>query len=104
MIEQVLRPIFLCLEFQASQKTQVLATQLAITRDELLASGVPQTMDRRLIQAKQKDYLIDKEGNVSPGRFEWLLYLQIPNKLKGQLHLPTVIKFRSLQDDLVSID
>ncbi|MEL0587551.1 MAG: Tn3 family transposase [Candidatus Thiodiazotropha sp. (ex. Lucinoma kazani)] len=102
LIEQVLRPIFLCLEFQASQKTQVLAVQLATTRDELLASGVPQTMDRRLIQAKQKDYLIDKEGNVSPGRFEWLLYLQISNKLKGQLHLPAAIKFRSLQDDLVS--
>jgi len=31
-----------------------------------------------------------------------LLYLQIPNKLNGQLYLPTVIKFRSLQDDLVS--
>ncbi len=102
LIERVLRPIFLCLDFQATQKTQALAAQLAITKGELSVSGIPHIMDRRLIQTKQKDYLIDKEGNVSPDRFEWLLYLQIPNKLNGQLHLPTVIKFRSLQDDLIS--
>jgi len=102
LIKRVLRPIFLCLDFQATQKTQALAAQLAITKGELSVSGIPHIMDRRLIQTKQKDYLIDKEGNVSPDRFEWLLYLQIPNKLNGQLHLPTVIKFRSLQDDLIS--
>jgi len=61
-------------------------------------------MDRRLIQPKQKDYLIDKEGNVSPDRFEWLLYLQIPNKLNGQLYFPTVIKFRSLQQETDFLD
>jgi hypothetical protein len=76
--------------------------QLAITKDELSTGGTLYSMDRRLIQPKQKDYLIDKEGNASPTRFEWLLYLQIPSKLNGQLYLPTVIKFRSLQDDLVS--
>lgn len=102
LIERVLRPIFLCLDFQATQKTQVLAAQLAITKGELSVNGILHIMDRRLIQTKQKGYLIDKEGNVSHNRFEWLLYLQIPNKLNGQLHLPTVIKFRSLQDDLIS--
>ena len=56
----------------------------------------------RPIQPRQKDYLVDEVGKVSPDRFEWLLYLQIPNKLNGQLYLPTVIKFRSLQDDLVN--
>ncbi len=101
-LEKVLRPIFLCLNFQATQNTQALAAQLAITKDELNNGGTLHTMDRRLIQRKQKDYLIDKEGNASQDRFEWLLYLQIPSKLNGHLYLPTVIKFRSLQDDLVS--
>lgn len=102
LLEKVLRPIFLCLTFQATHKTQALATQLAITKSELSVGSTLHTMDRRLIQAKHKEYLVDKEGNVVPNRFEWLLYLQIPNKLNGQLYLPTVIKFRSLQDDLVS--
>ena len=102
ILVKVLRPIFLCLDFQATLKTQALGVQLAITKDELSTDGMIYTMDRRLIQPKQKNYLIDKEGNASPTRFEWLLYLQIPSKLNGQLYLPTVIKFRSLQDDLVS--
>jgi len=51
---------------------------------------------------KQADYLIDDSDNVIPSRFEWLLYLQIPSKLKGQLHLPGIIKYRALQDDLVN--
>ncbi|MCP4236008.1 MAG: Tn3 family transposase, partial [Aestuariibacter sp.] len=102
LLEKVLRPLFLCLAFQATEKTQALATQLATTKDELSTGAILQTMDRRLIQPKQKEYLVDEEGNILPDRFEWLLYLQIPNKLNGQLYLPTVIKFRSLQDDLVS--
>ncbi len=102
LLDSILRPIFLCLDFQSTQKTQVLAAQLAITKSELIADGRLHTMDRRLIQAKQKDYLVDQEGNVLPSRFEWLLYLQIPSKLNGQLYITNVIKLRSLEDDLVS--
>lgn len=102
LLEKVLRPIFQCLAFQATENTQALATQLAVTKGELATGAILQTMNRRLIQPKQKAYLIDQENNVLPDRFEWLLYLQIPSKLNGQLYLPTVIKFRSLQDDLVS--
>lgn len=103
ILEKLLRPIFLCLEFQGTQTTQALAAQLAITKDELsTCDSIHRTMDRRLIPPKQKDYLVDKENNVSLNRYEWLLYLQIPSKLNGQLYLPNVIKYRSLQDDLVS--
>jgi len=101
-LEKVLRPIFLCLDFQGTQKTQALAAQLAITKDELSAGVALHTVDRRLIQPKQKDYILDEAGKISSERFEWLLYLQIPNKLNGQLYLPTVVKFRSLQEDLVN--
>tara|TARA_B100001778_G_scaffold234703_1_gene195622 strand:+ start:204 stop:923 length:720 start_codon:yes stop_codon:yes gene_type:complete len=101
-LEKVLRPIFLCLDFQGTEKTQALVAQLATTKDELSTGITLHTMDRRPIQPRQKDYLVDEVGKVSPDRFEWLLYLQIPNKLNGQLYLPTVIKFRSLQDDLVN--
>ena len=102
LLESVLRPIFLCLDFQGTRKTHALAIQLAITKSELMTDGILHTLDRRLIQAKQKDYLIDEKNNVLPSRFEWLLYLQIPGKLNGQLYLPNVIKLRSLEDDLVS--
>jgi TnpA family transposase len=102
LLEGVLRPIFLCLDFQATENTQALATQLAITKSEQASNGTLDTMDRRLIRPKQKAYLIDERGEVLASRFEWLLYLQIPGKLNGQLYLPNVVKLRSLEDDLVS--
>lgn len=101
-LENVLRPLFLCLNFEASQRTQAFAAQLTIIKEELSADGALHTIDRRLIKNREKDFLIDKEGKVSPSRFEWLLYLQIPSKLNGQIYIPTIIKYRSLQDDLIS--
>jgi len=73
LLEKVLRPIFLCLTFQATHKTQALATQLAITKSELSVGSTLHTMDRRLIRPTQ-GVPVDKEGNVVPNRFEWLLY------------------------------
>lgn len=78
LIETVLRPLFLCLDFEATATTRGLAAQLAATKAELLAGSVTRTYDRRLIQKKQVDYLTDDNGDVIPSRFEWLLYLQIP--------------------------
>lgn len=101
-MDALLRPVFLCLDFEATAKSQAFTAQLLITKAELLAGGHPRTYDQRLIEKKQADYLIDNNDNVIPSRFEWLLYLQIPNKLKGQLHLPGIIRYRALQDDLVS--
>ena len=102
LMETLLRPLFLCLDFEATAKSYALTAQLSITKTELLTSNSPSTCDRRLILKKQADYLIDDSDNVIPSRFEWLLYLQIPSKLKGQLHLPGIIKYRALQDDLVN--
>ena len=101
-LHRVLRPIFLCLTFEPTEKTQALAAQLAITKEELLEHKALHSTDSRLILGKHKPYLIDLDDNVRSDRFEWLLYLQIPNKLTGQLHVPNVIKYRSLQDDLVN--
>ncbi|MFK7731190.1 MAG: Tn3 family transposase [Pseudomonadales bacterium] len=101
LIDSLLRPIFLCLDFEATAKSHALTAQLSVTKAELLNGDFPGTYDRRLIQNKQAPYLIDDNDNVIPNRYEWLLYLQIPNKLKGQLHLPGIIKYRALNDDLV---
>lgn len=101
-LHRVLRPIFLCLSFEPTDKTMTLATQLAITKNELQTQRALTTVDRRLIPAKHKAYLANEDGSLEVGRFEWLLYLQVPDKLKGQLHIPNVTKYRALQDDLVS--
>jgi len=101
LMDTLLRPIFLSLEFEATAKSHALTAQLSVTKAELLTGGLPRTYDRRLILKKQAAYLTDDNDNVIPSRFEWLLYLQIPNKLKGQLHLPGIIKYRALHDDLV---
>lgn len=68
--EKLLRPIFLCLEFQATQKTQASAAQLEITKNELVTDDELHSIDRRLIPDKHKVYLTDSEGIVSPSRFE----------------------------------
>lgn len=102
LIDSILRPIFLGLEFEATDKSLALTEQLMTTQTELSVGGWPRTFDRRLITKKQQDHLIDENNNVIANRFEWLLYLRIPNKLKGHLHLPGIIKYRALQDDLIS--
>ncbi|OZS41228.1 hypothetical protein ASV53_24985, partial [Photobacterium sanguinicancri] len=41
------------------------------------------------------------DGSIDKSKYEWFLYLQIPNRLNGQLTLPEVIRYRALEDDLV---
>lgn len=43
-----------------------------------------------------------ENGDIKPDRYEWFLYLQIPSRLNGQLTLPNVTKYRSLDADLIS--
>lgn len=50
LIEQLLRPVFLCLECQAGKGSEALVTQLKTTKTELLAGNTLQTMDSTLIQ------------------------------------------------------
>ncbi len=101
-LKRVLRPIFQCLSFEPTDKTLALTTQLAITKNELLTHKALSSADLRLIPTKLKAFLTNEEGDLEMGRFEWFLYLQIPDRLKGQLHIPLVTKYRALQDDLVS--
>ena len=102
LINTTLRPIFLCLDFEATASTTALAEQLIAVKSQHMTVNIHPIYDRRLIPKKQSEYLVDRDGNVNAGRYEWLLYLLIPNKLKGQLHVPGVVKYRALSDDLVS--
>jgi TnpA family transposase len=53
------------------------------------------------VPARQRPHLRNKQEQPDPGRHEWALYQQIPRRLNGQLTLPDVAKYRSLEDDLV---
>ena len=101
LIERLLRPIFLSLEFQASTTTQTLASQIAVSQRELQTSQSLLTFDRRLIRPKQQPYVVI-DNSVNENRFEILLYLMVQSKLDGQLYIPNAIKYRALQDDLIS--
>ena len=101
LVDTPLRPLFLCLEFEATEKSYTLTAQLSAMKEELLANAPPRTHDRRLIPNRQSDSLTDDSGQIIPSRYEWLLYLQIPSKLKVHLHVPGTIKYRALKDDLV---
>ena len=101
--EDLLRELFLCLHFEGSEKTRRLATSLHRARRDLIAEGElsKSAMDSRLPTKKQLSFLQESSGAMNAGRYEWFLYLQIPNRLNGQLTLPNVLKYRALGADLV---
>lgn len=92
--EGLLRQLFLCLHFEGSEKTRRLAAALHRAQRDLIARGElsKAAMDSRLPTKKQLSFLQDSCGGMNTGRYEWFLYLQIPNRLNGQLTLPTVLK------------
>jgi len=102
--EDLLRELFLCLHFEGSEKSQRLAAALNraqrdfIDYGELSKAGI----DRQLPTKKQLSFMQDSSGEMNKGRYEWFLYLQIPNRLNGQLTLPNTLKYRALDADLVS--
>ena len=60
------------------------------------------TLDARLPPKKILTLLLDENGDIRHDRYECYLYLQIPSRLNGQLTLPNITKYRSLEADLVS--
>ena len=102
--EGLLRQLFLCLHFEGSAGTQRLAgvldhAQLDLSARRMISKA---NIDSRLPAKKLLPLLQDEDDNINPGRYEWYLYLQIPDRLNGQLTLPNVVKYRALEADLVS--
>ncbi len=102
--EGLLRELFLCLRFEGSEKSRRLAAALHRARRDLMAHGELSKagIDRRLPTKKQLSFMQNSSGVMNKGRYEWFLYLQIPNRLNGQLILPNIPKYRALDADLVS--
>ncbi|MDF1655953.1 MAG: Tn3 family transposase, partial [Coxiellaceae bacterium] len=100
----LLRDLFSCLTFEGYEGCQRLATTLNQARLDFIDCGELQqsTLDVHLPPKKLLPLLQCGNGDVKPDRYEWHLYLQIPSRLNGQLTLPNVTKYRSLDDDLVS--
>lgn len=98
----LLRELFLCLRFEGSEGAQQLAVVLAKARDELTQhETLLQPVDTSLVSKKALRFLQGAQGNTLPDRYEWFLYLQIPERLNGQLTLPEIIKYRTLDADLI---
>jgi TnpA family transposase len=98
----LLRELFLCLRFEGSEGTQQLAAVLEKARDDLTQhETLLQPVDARLVSIKTLGFILDAEGNTLADRYEWFLYLQIPDRLNGQLTLPEIIKYRTLDADLI---
>jgi len=100
-ITETLRPLFLALEFKASETTYALVTQIENSQQDCSELGEFKKADRRLIKPGKQSYLL-QEDNVNLNRFEILLYLLIQTKLNGQLFIPNTLKYRHLSDDLVN--
>jgi len=100
-ITETLRPLFLALEFQSSETTHALVSQIENSQQDCSESGQFKKADRRLIKPGKQSCLL-QEDSVNLNRFEILLYLLIQTKLNGQLFIPNTLKYRRLSDDLVN--
>lgn len=100
----LLRDLFSCLKFEGYEGCH----RLAITLNQVCLDFVDHgelrqsTQDVRLLPKKLLPLLQDEDGAIRSDRYEWYLYLQIPSRLNGQLTLPNVTKYRSLDADLVN--
>jgi hypothetical protein len=101
VIDNVLRPIFLAIQFQSSEATDALRLQIEHSQSDIQAHGIINHADRRLIKPRHKPF-ISPGGTLNPRRYEILLYLLIHNKLDGHLYIPRCLKYRCLADDLVA--
>jgi hypothetical protein len=98
----LLRRLFSCLEFEGSEQVARLADMLdrlrkAHLEKTQLKATVPELT---FITKASRQWMMDNEDSVNVDRLEWYLYLQVPNRLNGQLTLPEVTKYRPLEDDL----
>jgi TnpA family transposase len=100
----LLRKLFLCLHFEGIESAQRLTSALNQLRLTLLDKGKlsQADLDAVFIQKNQRPFLLDECNAIKLDRYEWYLYLQIPNRLNGQLTLPEIIKYRDLDSDLIS--
>jgi TnpA family transposase len=101
LLQQLIRPLFLCLTFEGSHKTLNLAAQLKTMQTDLSKHGHLRSANHNLVPANQQLYVVDEDSKVIPERYETLLYIAAQSKLDGQLFIPAAIKYRALQDDLV---
>ena len=99
----LLRSLFCCLRIEGADQTQRLARALDQARLDLLAQQELShaSLDQRLPQKHIRPLLFNKDGTLNKARYEWYLYLQIPDRLQGQLLMPDVIKYRDLDADLL---
>ena len=99
----LLRSLFCCLRIEGADKTQRLARALDQARLDLLTQQqlIAARLDQRLPHKATRPLLTNKDGSLNKARYEWYLYLQIPDRLQGQLLMPDIVKYRSLDADLV---
>ncbi|WP_196156912.1 hypothetical protein [Reinekea sp. G2M2-21] len=73
--------------------------QLDLTANHKLSGSC---LDRRLPPKHTRSSLLNKDEFIHNVRYEWFLYLRIPDRLHGQLLLSDVIKYRVFDADYVS--
>ncbi|MDC9567375.1 Tn3 family transposase, partial [Pseudoalteromonas sp. GABNS16G] len=96
LLEQLLRPVFLCLECEAGKGSEAVVAQLQKMQTEIVSGESLMTMDTSLIPKKHLSWLV-KQDNVNPQRYEWLLYRQLTSRLNGRIYLSNVTKYRALE-------
>ena len=99
----LLRSLFCCLRIEGADQAQRLARVLEQARLDLLSQQrlSDSCLDHRLPQKHLRSLLLNKDGSINKARYEWHLYLQVPDRLYGQLLMPDVVKYRALDADLI---
>ncbi|HEB26710.1 MAG TPA: Tn3 family transposase [Porticoccus sp.] len=101
LITETLRPLFLAMDFKASESTTALWEQISKSKIDITEYGECQRTDQRFIKPSQTPYLY-VDGVIDRHRYEVLLYLRIKSKLNGHLFIQNTTKYSALEDDLIS--
>ncbi len=99
----LLRSLFCCLRIEGTDQIQRLVRVLDQSRLDMLSQNKlsDTSLDRHLPPKHLRPLLLNKNGSLNKARYEWYLYLQVSDRLHGQLLMPDVIKYRALDEDLV---
>jgi len=103
-VKRNIRPILRSITFEeTAQNDLLLKTVKAIT--EAFQRGLPLPiayLPVTLIPQKSVRYLVSSEGSIIQGRYEFLIYRILRERLEaGDLYCPNSARYRSFEDDLV---
>lgn len=102
-IANSMRKLFLAIDIESDPDQDAMTNQLSLAREELINNGAISTIDQRLINKRDRDYLI-KDKIVNTNRFEFYLYHRVSKMMDShKIYVNESAQNKRLEDDLIPL-